>query len=265
MQAAILLGLALVLLVADAYTKRLQPFRSHVSQSFDLMYGLVGKTVHYMGWLYHDALHYRASNQRLRQQVLALRTALNRVDDVRTKNRSLAVLCGVPAETFLPAEHHDVQIAQVISITSDPFMHEIMINKGSAHGVLPGFTLADAYGVVGQVTEVRTATSRVLLISDARHAIPVRVHRNHLNLVLEGASDFNNMMINLLPNTTDIKMGDLLLSSGMGNRFPSGNKVAEVVRIESLQDQGMINVVARPFAQLDRLGYLLLIPGEQFE
>lgn len=262
LQVMLCLLLSLIFMTTDAYTDKIKPFRNYANQAFDLVYNLAGKTVHYALWLYQDVVRYQAMNQNLRQQLLALQAQINQVDDIRAENDYLQRLL---AMNHVPYDQkpQSFQVARVISVADDPFTHEVMIDKGSRHGIKPGFTLMDAYGIAGQVIEVHTTTSRVLLISDERHAIPVRINRNYLNLIAEGISDFHRIMINQLPENTDIKMGDVLVSSGLGNRFPRGYQVAEVVYIASLKDQGFVQVIAKPLARLHQLAYLLVIPTEK--
>ena len=246
-----------MLLATDSYTDKLQPARNHANQLLTPIYELANKIAYYPARLYADVLHYHEINQQLNQEVMELRAKLNAIDSILVENTYLRKLLDInQARQTKP-----FTIVEVTGTAADIFAHEVIINKGYRQGVTQGSSLMDAYGIVGQVIEVHPTISRVLLISDERHAIPVRVNRNNLNLILKGISNFNKMVIRNLPDTTDIRTGDLLTSSGMGNRFPSGYKVAEVVAIEKLEDQGLINLIAKPFAQLDRLGYLLLVPN----
>ena len=246
-----------MLLATDSYTDKLQPARNYANQLLTPIYELANNIVYYPARLYADVLYYHEINEQLNREAMELRARLNAVDSILVENTYLRKLLDINQAR----QQKPFIIVEVTGTAADIFTHEVIINKGYRDGVTQGSSLMDAYGIVGQVIETHPTTSRVLLISDERHAIPVRVNRNNLNLILKGISNFNKMVIHNLPDTMDIKTGDLLTSSGMGNRFPPGYKVAEVVAVEKLEDQGLINLIAKPFARLDRLGYLLLVPS----
>ena len=112
---------------------------------------------------------------------------------------------------------------------------------------------------MGQVIEVNEFTSRVLLISDNRHAVPVKVNRNGVRAIAYGVGSVNYLELGNVPDTTDIEVGDLLVSSGLGGRFPKGYPVARVSNIEHDPGQPFARVKAIPLAQLNRSELLLLV------
>ena len=112
---------------------------------------------------------------------------------------------------------------------------------------------------MGQVYQTSSFTSRVLLISDSSHAVPVEVNRNGLRAVLLGNGDFNRMELVHVPDTADIREGDMLISSGLGGRFPRGYPVAEVWSIEKEPGEPFMTIEARPLAKLNRSNMLLVV------
>ncbi|WP_344808505.1 rod shape-determining protein MreC [Allohahella marinimesophila] len=158
-----------------------------------------------------------------------------------------------------------VLVAEIIGINPDPYMHEVMINKGSNDGVFEGQPLLDSMGLMGQVTAVTPYSARVLLIADSAHAIPIEVNRNGSRGILVGTGVLDRLELVNIPDTTDIKVGDMLVSSGLGGRFPKGYPVA---RVESVtHDPGLpfAQIYARPLAELNRSKHVLLVfkrPGE---
>ena len=155
-----------------------------------------------------------------------------------------------------------VLVAELISVSPDPLIHSVTLNKGSADGVYAGQPLLDAHGLMGQVTEVGEFQSRALLITDATHALPVQVNRNGVRAIIEGVGDLYRLDLRHLANTVDIREGDLLVSSGLGQRFPVGYPVAEVVSVERDPGQPFAQVQVRPKAQLNRSRHVLLVFSE---
>jgi len=192
-------------------------------------------------------------NQSLKDEVFILRTQLQKLVALKAENAQLRNLLG----TEKKVEGRRL-VAEIINVAPDAATHEIIINKGQLDDVYLGQAVLDANGMMGQVTEVRTLTSQVLIITDPRHAIPVRVERSgERSIALGTGKDYLNLQY--VRNTADIRVGDLLLSSGIGERFPDGYPVATVVNI--IRDPGApyAMIEASPEAHLARTGQVLLI------
>ena len=150
-------------------------------------------------------------------------------------------------------------VAELISVDSDPFSHQILINKGALDGVYNGQPVINDLGVIGQVLHVGSTTSRVLLITDSSHGLPVRVLRNDLRAIANGGGELDRLELRNLPRNTDIQVGDLLVTSGLGGRFPEGYPVATVTRADYVEGKPFAQVEAKPLVPLDRLRYMLLL------
>ena len=200
----------------------------------------------------------RQQNNQLKNEALVLRAQLQKFVAIQAENARLRNLLG--------NENRQVErrlVAEIIQIDSDPFSLRFLINKGSSHDVYIGQTVIDAYGIVGQVVEVTPYTSRVLMISDVTHAIPVRVNRNGVRATLVGTGEINTLALQYVPQTTDIKAGDLLLSSGLGERFPDGIPVATVSEVIADPGENYSRIIAKPVAKLEQSALVLLVWTEQ--
>jgi len=142
-------------------------------------------------------------------------------------------------------------------VNTTNFAQEIMINKGASDGVYVGQAVVDSDGVIGQVNTVTQFWSRVILINDPKHAIPIKNNRNGIRAIAQG----NGLNLNLmhLPSTIDVKKGDLLLSSGLGEKFPDGYPVAKVVSVTQRRDQPYLEVIAEPTANINTADHVLLL------
>jgi len=134
---------------------------------------------------------------------------------------------------------------------------------GRKDNLYVGQAVLDAEGLMGQVIEVGLATSRVLLISDVSHGIPVHVNRNGVRAIAVGSGSLDQLTLIHVPDTADIMVGDLLVSSGLGGRFPKGYPVGVVSMVKHDPGQPFAIVEARPMANLDRSRYVLLVFSEQ--
>jgi rod shape-determining protein MreC len=154
-------------------------------------------------------------------------------------------------------------VAELMAVDNNPYSHQIVINKGAINGVYEGQPVLDDKGIVGQIMQVSSTNSRVLLIADVTHAIPVRIARNNVRLVVTGSGGLNGLLIQHVAHSSDLKVGDILLSSGLGNVFPEGYPVATITSIIRDESRPFSQVRAKPVAQLDRLKYLLLLWSER--
>jgi len=150
-----------------------------------------------------------------------------------------------------------------MSVNLDPFQHQIVINKGTQDDVFPGQPILDAEGVMGQIVHAGPYTSTAVLITDTSHAIPVQVNRNGLRSIAIGSGTINRLELPYIPNNSDIQPGDLLITSGLGGRFPPGYPVAKVGAVQHDPGRSFAQVAAEPLAQLNRSREVLLVwPGE---
>ncbi|WP_207905822.1 rod shape-determining protein MreC [Aestuariirhabdus litorea] len=156
-----------------------------------------------------------------------------------------------------------VLVAELIGVDPDPYRHQVVVNKGSRDGVFVGQPVLDAEGLFGQVIEVSPLMSRVLLISDNSHSLPVKVNRNGVRAIASGTGQLDELILRHVPNTAEIVEGDLLISSGLGQRFPSGYPVGTVVSVVHDPGRPFAFVKVRPSARLNRSSHLLLVFTER--
>src|SRR5690606_78669 len=150
-------------------------------------------------------------------------------------------------------------VAEILAVDLDPYRQRFDLNRGLVDGVFVGQALLDAQGVVGQVVNVGALTSEAVLITDADHAVPVTVNRNGLRTIAVGTGDSNRLRLPYLTNNSDIEVGDLLVSSGLGGVFPPGYPVARVVEVKQQPGQSRAEVTAEPMSKLDRDREVLLV------
>ncbi len=195
----------------------------------------------------------RQDNQRLLQENLVLQGRTQRLAGVLSENARYRALLN-SAELI----QNDIMVAEVLSVVADPAHHMLVLDKGAKDGVFIGQPMLGAEGLLGQVTLVGEQTSRAILISDASHAVPVQVMRNGVRALAEGTGSVQELLIRHLAATTDIEVGDVLVTSGLGGRFPPNYPVAKVVEINLRPEAAFALVRATPLASLDRGRHVLL-------
>ncbi|MEW8505683.1 MAG: rod shape-determining protein MreC [Candidatus Thiodiazotropha sp.] len=195
-----------------------------------------------------------SERERLHAENLLLRARQQKFESLEAENMRLR---GLLDSSFKVGDM--VLIAELISVEQDPFRQQVLINKGSTSELFVGQPVVDANAVVGQVTHISPLTASVLLITDATHALPVQVNRNGLRTIALGTGLINRLELPHLPNNADIKVGDLLTTSGLGGSFPPGYPVAEVIEVRREPGQPFASVIAQTTAHLDRIREVLLV------
>ena len=193
-------------------------------------------------------------NRRLRAEALLLEAQVQQLAALRAENVRLRALLNSSALL-----QDDVLVAELIGVSPDPARHLVVLNKGSSEGVFVGQPLIDANGLMGQVVEAASNSARVLLITDASHALPVQVNRNGVRAIAEGVGLLDRLELRHVASTEDIQVGDLLVSSGLGGRFPEGYPVATVTEVVADPGQPFATVRAEPSAALNRSRHVLLV------
>lgn len=194
-------------------------------------------------------------NAQLRQELLFAQRELQLLAGLASENSRLREL-----QEASQAVQGRVMTAEIINVSNDPGSRRVLINRGAHNGVFEGQAILDAHGLMGQVVEVLPFTSWVLLITDSRHGTPVQVNRNGERAIARGSrGEAPGLELEFVPDTADIVVGDLLVSSGLGQRYPKDYPVAEVTRVFHDPGQPFALIRARPLAQMDRTRHVMLV------
>lgn len=193
-------------------------------------------------------------NERLRQQQLIVQSKLEKFAELEAENRRLRSLLDSSVHV---AER--VLIAELMAVDQDPYSRRIVLNKGTRDGVRSGQSLIDANGVLGQVVHTAPFSSTALLITDPSHALPVQINRSGLRSIAVGTGSVNLLELLHIPNNADVRVGDLLITSGLGGRFPPGYPVGRIVSVERDSGRPFAQVTAQPSAKLERNREVLLV------
>jgi len=249
--------LSLVLLALDHRFHHLQQLRSTLAFLVYPLHFLADLPFTASAWLTETTGSRETlleQNRELRDENLRLRGELQKYESLQAENMRLRDLVD---SSFKVGDR--VLVAELSSVDLDPYKQQVIINKGGTSGVFEGQPVLDAHAVMGQVISVTPLSSTVLLITDTSHALPVQVLRNGLRTIAVGTGRIDELKLPYLPTNSDIVEGDLLVTSGLGGKFPPGYPVATVTRIDRSPDAPFSSVVAQPRAHLDRSREVLLV------
>lgn len=255
---AVLLFLCSIILVGvDQRTSQLQPLRQVLSTAaypIDILAALPSTSWTWITETFTSRSTLQTQNDDFRKQLLLQNARLQRMDVLSQENLRLRSL--LKSSSRLQS---DVLVAEVMAVDMDPYRHAITINKGLAHKIYDGQPLLDAYGILGQIQTAAGMSSQAVLITDANHAIPVTVNRSGVHTVAYGTGAPDSLNLPHLPNHSDIQEGDLLVSSGFGERFPAGYPVAVVTKVTRDYGQPFASISAKPTAHVTQMRHVLLL------
>lgn len=203
-------------------------------------------------------MHIAEENVFFRKRYLHDSEKLLRLNALEAENAHLRRLLGavntIEAKTAVKAV-----MAEILYTPRDPFSHKIIINKGSWHDIQAGQVVIDNKGVIGQVTQLYPATAEVTLITDRDHSVPIQIVRNNVRTVISGTGKNNEIELRYLSVNTDIRIGDLLVTSGIGGVYPRGLPVAVIKDIKRHSADHFAQITGTPVAGVDRNRQVLIL------
>lgn len=195
-----------------------------------------------------------SQNQKLKEENLNLKSQMQQIYRLESENKRLYELIDSKPKT-----ENTYLFADIISTSKTLYKHQILINRGSRDGIELGSSIVNADGIVGHVIRDQIFASEVLLISDLDHAIPVEIVRTGLRTIAVGTGEFNSLRINTLPTNSDLKKEDIIITSGLGGRYPEGFPVGTVKEITAEAGNPFLEVEILPFANLKTINEVWVI------
>lgn len=249
--------LAIVLMFMDQRGHYVPRIRSAMELAFEPVFHAVGLPAEVLQSIDE---HTRArndlisENHQLQQQLLETSASVQTQAALEQENQRLRNLLDATQ-----GRAYQFQFAEMLRVDLDPFSHKVWINRGTGEGVTVGQAVIDGLGIIGQVEDVHLHYSTVRLISDPDHALPVQINRTGLRTVAYGSGRTDHLLMPNVPLQADVSPGDMIVTSGLGDRFPPGFPVGEVERVQRDSGVTFAVVYVRPFAALDRGREVLLI------
>jgi rod shape-determining protein MreC len=253
----LLAGLSILLLVIDHRDNHLDAVRKAIGAAVYPLRVIVDAPLsmwHWAGETTASRSELQLQNSRLHTERLLTQARLQRYAALEAENLRLRQMLEARSRV-----RDQVRVAEIMSTSSNPFRHVIVIDKGSNYGVYEGQTIVDANGVVGQIIEAGVLSSEGILISDPDHALPVELNRNGLRTIAVGTGAFDRLDLPFLPNNADIEVGDLLVTSGLGGAFPAGYPVGVIDSVVVKPEEPFAVVTATPAAALNQMREIMLI------
>ncbi len=213
----------------------------------------LGRSAAGLWYGYLDLVGVRQENERLSRQVANLQARLVASREEQLQNERLRRLLDLKASSGLP-----LVSAQVVGNGSTPWFRTVLIDCGSADGVARGMAVISPRGIVGRIVSASVHYSKVLLANDRNSAVDAIVQRNRAQGVFVGA-DGGMCSLKYVPRGDEIRPGDLVISSGLGQLFPKGLPLGVVEQVASERAAVFQSVRVRPTVDFGSLEEVMVV------
>jgi rod shape-determining protein MreC len=257
MRFLLLCGLSITLLIIDQRENHLDAARRALSATVYPLRVIVDAPLAIWYWADETTTNRTElllETDRLNAERILTNARLQRYAALEAENARLRAMLDATTRV-----RDQIRVAEILSVSPNPFRHSVIVDKGSRHDVYDGQTIVDSNGVVGQIIQVGLMSAQALLISDPDHALPVEVNRTGLRTIAMGTGEFDRLDLPFLANNADIREGDLLVTSGLGGAFPAGYPVAVVDKVTLIPSESFADVSARPQAALNQIKEIMLV------
>jgi len=249
--------LAISLMALDyrgQYVERFRTVASHLVEPIFWAIELPFSSAERIAGSWRDRAETRNRIAELELEIAKARAHLGRLADLESENAQLRTLLDTARRT-----DQEFIAAELASIDLDPFAHRILVRRGRGDGIRPGMPVIDSRGVLGQVDRVLVGMSQVILISDPDHALPVQILPSGERTIAYGSGSLDRLRLTDLPMNAQVDPGDMVVTSGIGGRFPPGLPVARIGSVQRQPGQAFATAFAAPLSAMDRNRLVLII------
>lgn len=226
----------------------IQPARDVLYAAYNPIYALASYPVLSKEWLNQQTkseAQLRRENTAMQAELLQAQVRLQKLSELSAENTRLRGLLDTPL--IIDGR---MEISEVIGTDADPLRHVIIINRGAANNLKVGLTVLDDNGIMGQIINVYPHSSRVMLLSDKDHSLSVRLETSGMRAIVSGTGDLGRLKMEYVPTSANLKVGDKVYSSGLGQHFPAGYLVGTVAKVKRDNTGEFAQIDVTPAAQL---------------
>ena len=254
--------ISIMLIVLDARFSYLDSFKRFTLTLLSPVYFVVDLPGHVVDWVNDqggDQAQLVSEKEYLEGKLIELKARLQTYNNLVLENQKLTQLLN--ASYTIP--QHQIKLAHVKSISQSRLKKQVIIDKGRKDGVRIKQLVVGSDGVVGQITQVTPLYSTVLLVTDPTQHMPVKNVRNGIRGITKGlATNERGMIVEFVPLDSDVKLGDIFVTSGIGTTYPPGYIVGEVSKIEKPPNEAFLTIILKPIENMDKLEFVMIVSKE---
>ena len=251
--------ISIILIVLDTRFSYLDNFKRFTLTLLSPIYFVVDLPNHVVDWVNDKGSENAklvSENEYLEGKLTELKARLQTYNNLVLENQKISGLL----DSSYAIPEHQIKLAHVKSISQSRLKKQIIIDKGFNDGVTLSQLIVGSNGVVGHVTQVTPLYSTVKLITDPTQHMPVKNSRNGIRGITKGlASNEKGMIVEYVPLESDVKLGDVFVTSGIGNSYPVGYLVGRVTEINTLLNDSFLSITLQPLQNMNKLELVLII------
>ena len=184
----------------------------------------------------------------LRKENLDLKIKLQELESLKGENIRLRK---ISKESSILSKKQT--IVKVINTSASPTKKIILIDKGKKHGIFVGQNVIGTSGLVGQIIEANSLSSKVILITEPTHDTPGQINRTGQKVIVSGSGDKEKLIINYANINSDILVGDEVSTSGIANRFKPKIPIGIITKVGDNLDAEFKEVEIQPFEYPEKM------------
>ncbi len=201
-----------------------------------------------------DVTSLRQRNAELEVEVAGLQAQLIELQQKVSETETLAAL----VEFSRANPESSYKAASVIGRDPSPFLHYIIIDRGSNDGIQRGMPVVTAQGLIGRVDAVIADAARVQLITDPASSVNIRLQNSSLQAVLTG-SVTGDLSLDLIPQDVVVEEGSVVLTSGLGGGYPPDLVIGQIINVRRREADLFQEAFVQPVVDFTRLEIVLVI------
>ena len=241
----------------DAHSKSFHLFRNKMAMAVYPLQQTVSAPIRFLhtaSTAWFSQKQTLRDNAQLRAHSILLQSQLQKLLALERENKQLRHLLSSASEV-----KGKVKIAELLAVDLSPALQQIILDQGQREGVYAGQPVLDAYGVMGQVVDVSHLTSKLLLLTDIHSAIPVKDSRSGVRGIAIGLGNRSQLSVINVTKMSDVKQGDIFLTSGLGLHYPVGYPVGTVAHFSRQTNNEFSSITLSIAAHIDQTQHVLLV------
>ena len=203
---------------------------------------------------YQDIETLESEIEKLKRENMSLKINLQEFEALREENIRLRDIQKKTKESS-----NKQTIAKVLNNSASPNKKIIIIDKGQNDGLYKGQNVIGIKGLIGQIIESNSMSSKVILINDKNHNVPGVVNRTGEKVIIAGENKDNELLIQITPLDTTVEEGDIVTTSGVAGRFKSKIPIGKVTSVVKDPEKKFSEIKIKTFENLSNISDVILI------
>ncbi|WP_123054236.1 rod shape-determining protein MreC [Clostridium sp. JN-1] len=261
--AIVVLSVTFLILITQGFRRNKLPFlENSIGAAFNPVQGTIYKlnngVKNFVGFIFNFS-DVKTENEQLKKKNSELENKLVEYNSLKSDNDNLRKMLNFKNQR----SEYDYLGCDIIGKSGDGVLDQFIINKGSKSGIEKQMIVVTAEGLVGQITKVGSSWSIVQTLSNENIAVSATIESTDENSgVVKGYKDSDNKLLTqlcYLPESSNVKKGDVILTSGLGGFYPKGIRIGSVIDVQEDKGKVMKNAIVKPYVDFNKINEVFVV------